>query len=203
MNNGRKAIVLTIMRATLMLICLSASVRSQVEMQEDETTDPDCLIALDAIASPAPRFEDYATKSIWAKKPAWVDLASDPDAPRFRTVLSNGAKLGPNFASSYTIVAWGCGTSCLDLMVVDARSGKVYSTPDITAISTIYVADSTGHTAGMNDEFTGLRFRRDSSLLVVLGAAGANERGNGAAFYYWTGLNFSLLKFIPRSQACR
>jgi hypothetical protein len=56
---------------------------------------------------------------------ATVDLASDPDARRFRTVLRDGARAGPDFAGAFTVVTWGCGTECRQLAIVSARTGAV------------------------------------------------------------------------------
>jgi hypothetical protein len=98
-------------------------------------------------ALPAPPFERYAVNPGFLGKPAPVDLTTDKHAPRFRTVLRTGAAAGPNFADHYTIVTWGCGSSCQNHAIVDAASGRVYMVPFATAL--------------------GLAFRRDSRLLVA------------------------------------
>ena len=45
-----------------------------------------------------PRFEDYPVRERFTGRPAPVDLSSDPRARRYRTVLREGARKGPNFA---------------------------------------------------------------------------------------------------------
>jgi hypothetical protein len=72
-----------------------------------------------------PRFEDYPVARIFKGTPAPVDLRSHPQARSFRTRLHAGAKHGPNFAGHLTIVTWGCGTSCRQLAIVDAKTGGV------------------------------------------------------------------------------
>jgi hypothetical protein len=72
-----------------------------------------------------PVFDDFPTKEIFRGKPARVDLRSDPNAPRFRTRLTQGAVKGPNFAGRFTVVMWHCGTNCQILAVVDAKNGRV------------------------------------------------------------------------------
>ena len=72
------------------------------------------------------RFEDYPATDTLRQKPAPVNLRSYKLATQFRTVLRNGAGRGPNFAGAFTIVTWGCGSSCRILAVVSARSGRVY-----------------------------------------------------------------------------
>jgi hypothetical protein len=82
-----------------------------------------------------PRFEQYPAPQNFKGKPAPVNLASHKEARMFRTNLRNGAKEGPNFAGHYTVVVWGCGTSCLSFAIVDARTGRVYF-PDFAVYST-------------------------------------------------------------------
>src|SRR5262245_22010135 len=75
-----------------------------------------CRTSLAAEPAPAelrrPDFARYAVTERFRGTPAVPDLASAKDARRFRTVLRDGARKGPNFAGSFTIVSWGCGTSC-------------------------------------------------------------------------------------------
>jgi len=39
-------------------------------------------------------------------------VLSSPEWREYRTMLRKGAKKGPNFASHFTVVQWGCGTQC-------------------------------------------------------------------------------------------
>jgi hypothetical protein len=74
----------------------------------------------------APSFEDhplYPFERI--ARPAVVDLGSHPEAPRLRTVLNDGAAAGPNFAGELTVVTWPCGAMCQQMMLIDARDGRV------------------------------------------------------------------------------
>ena len=96
---------------------------------------------------PAPPFEKYGVSLTFQGKPAAVDLTTDKKAPRFRTVLREGAADGPNFADHYTVVTWGCGAGCQSHAIVDAVSGRVFMVPFTTG--------------------NGLAFRRESRLLVA------------------------------------
>jgi hypothetical protein len=74
-----------------------------------------------------PRHADYPA-AVFTGPPAAVQL--DTDFKRsMKTRLRNGAQAQPNFAGSYHIVTWGCGTNCLIGLVVDRRTGKVYGLP--------------------------------------------------------------------------
>jgi hypothetical protein len=86
-----------------------------------------------------PKFEAFSTPVVPNLKAAQVDLKSHPRATRYRTKLREGAAEGPNFAGHFTVVGLGCGTSCIQWAVVDARTGAIYFPPDeITSISTVH-----------------------------------------------------------------
>lgn len=62
---------------------------------------------------------------VYNDKPAKVDFDSMPELKNFRTVITEEASKGPNFAGHFTFMRWGCGTSCLSYAIVDAISGKI------------------------------------------------------------------------------
>jgi hypothetical protein len=93
-----------------------------------------------------PKFEDFAVSDIYQGKPAEADL-NTPNAMNFKTRLVEGAAKGPNFAGHYTVVTWGCGTSCVVVSLVDAKTGAV------TMLANI-------------NPWAGLEYRLDSSLLI-------------------------------------
>jgi hypothetical protein len=47
----------------------------------------------------------------------------------FRTRIREGIKAGPNFAGHFVLVGWGCGTDCVDYVVADVATGKVFHAP--------------------------------------------------------------------------
>lgn len=154
----------------------------------------DCLID-PANVPDAPRFANWPATPGRSVAPAAPVLASRA-ARRFRTALWDGAAAGPNFAGHFTIVVWGCGASCTTAAVMDARSGRVSFPTMLRAISAVHVADPAD--PGPNS----LRFRRDSRLLVVLGAPGEDETKEGVTYLEWTGTALRPLRFLPRSRLC-
>lgn len=84
-----------------------------------------------AAASPGevahPRFAEYPAEARCSGPPAPVDFSSDPDSKRFVTRITEGAATGPNFAGCYTVIEWGCGTECQAYVIVDARTGRIFS----------------------------------------------------------------------------
>lgn len=163
----------------------------------------DCLITIDAISQATPRFEDYPAPAKTIGAPAPVNLASHPEAREYRTRIRSGARAGPNFARHFTIVGWGCGTSCLQWGVVNARTGKVWFEPRIEIVSAIYVGEEKLKKPQVSYDYNALRFQLDSRLLIVLGAPHEDESREGVGYFLWDGARFAQLKFIPRNQACR
>jgi hypothetical protein len=80
----------------------------------------------------APRFEDYPATDTLRGAPVAPNL-TNPDDRQFRTVLKGGAAMGPNFAGAYTVVIWGCGTSCQTGAMIDGRTGRVRPLPQSLA----------------------------------------------------------------------
>lgn len=93
-----------------------------------------------------PLFSDYAANEALLGPPVPVDLSSHPQGRTFRTVLREGTKTAPNFAGSYSLVVWGCGSPCQTFAIVDRRSGRIIE---------------------WRYSVLGVDFRSDSRLLVV------------------------------------
>lgn len=72
-----------------------------------------------------PRFEDYSVKDLFKGKPAKIDFRNNRQAWHFRTVIREGTSKGSNFAGHFTLVYWGCGTSCQEYAIVNLKNGKV------------------------------------------------------------------------------
>jgi len=126
-----------------------------------------------------PRFEEHPAGDAFSGPPVPVRLESAAYGRRYRTVLSEGARSGPDFAGAYTVVLWGCGSACQIVAVVDARTGAL--------------SQETLQTT------SGVRYRPDSRLLIadpVDPAAPPPEEcascGTPAA-YLWTGTRFEPL----------
>jgi len=158
------------------------------------------LVPADSAPFDPPRFSDYHVAATSGRPPAPVDERSDPRVRRFRTVLRQGAKHGPNFAGHFTIVGWGCGASCLQFAIVDSTSGRVSFPTGIKNVSTTHV----GKDPGEGDvTFNALRFRTDSNLLVVLGAINEDDSSEGIRYYTWNGTTLVPIQTIlSRKQQC-
>jgi len=145
-----------------------------------------------------PRFEQFPAPLVTIAKPAAPNLASHPEAVQFKTVLREGARGGPNFVGQFTIIGWGCGTACLDFGIVDAKDGHVFFPAEIRAVSVMNVAAAPDEPA---PDYDALRFRRDSNLLVLLGAPNEDESKEGIAYYRWDGKALIPVKAYPSTKA--
>ena len=118
-----------------------------------------------------PRFEEYAADTTFRGSPAPVDLTSDPEARRHRSVLTQGARSGPNFAGYVTVVQRGCGSPCQAQTLIDARTGRILAT----------VTTNLGATYRRNSRLL-IANPTDSSGCYVVGCAYCRP-----IYYEWTG----------------
>jgi len=138
------------------------------------------------VAADVPTFKAFPAKRAAIAKPAAVRLTT-PETKRFQAVLRQGAREGPNFAGHYTIVRWGCGTTCNYVAIVDAKNGRVVFPPQLQPLSFVMVTD----------ESPPLQYRIDSNLLIATGAS--MDRDQAGTFYYrWNGRSLKQLKYVPR-----
>jgi hypothetical protein len=136
------------------------------------------------------KFEDYAIKDADA-------FHGQPARPRiveknhrtFRTVITEAAAKGPNFAGHYAVAEWGCGSGCTSLAVVDEVTGKVFSTP-FEILTTPIVSGEDAH------EFKGAVYQLKSRLFI---ADGCPEDKMCATYYYeWKEDKFQLMRMMPQ-----
>ncbi len=149
-----------------------------------QAADRDCypITARDLQRPGAPRFEQFPVP-LSRVTPAPVDVNSSAAARRYRTVLRAGAREGPNFAGHYTIIAWGCGSSCTEFAVVDSLTGRVYFPREFTVTSGVHLAADDFERAANGEGLWALRYRSDSALLIVLGALDEDPAREGATYY--------------------
>ncbi|WP_162623208.1 hypothetical protein [Confluentibacter sediminis] len=75
--------------------------------------------------NPKYNFDKYQSE-IYNGKLAEPDFNSYPEAKRYITRIKEECKNGINFAGKYTLVIWGCGSSCQSGVIVDRINGKIY-----------------------------------------------------------------------------
>ncbi|MFY0603471.1 MAG: hypothetical protein JXQ93_05945 [Flavobacteriaceae bacterium] len=128
--------------------------------------------------SELPAFESYKVP-VYMGKLKDPDFSTNPEAKQFITRIKEGCKSGINFAGHYTLVFWGCGTSCQYGVVVDRKNGNIYN----------------GYQSSLGSEF------RIDSKLIIIDADSFNAEANYIPLYQfkkfrqniWSGKRFEKL----------
>lgn len=147
-----------------------------------------CLYLNAATQNKLPKFKDYPVTEIYKDQVATLVLTKDDTT--FRTRLKEAAKGKPNFAGSYILTFWGCGSECVMGAVIDAKTGKVYWLPDSVCCWGMEV----------DDKFNPIEFRLDSKLIVLSGERNEKEGDNGAHFYKFEDGKFVHIKSIMKKN---
>jgi hypothetical protein len=122
----------------------------------------------------------------------------------FRTRIREASKKGSNFAGHYTIAEWGCGTSCVSIAIIDAKTGIIYDGPfgklpfAVLSYGRALQYDRDAKGKYLYDE---LSYKLSSRLMVARGCP--NEENCATYFYEWTGSEFKLLQKIPATPGVR
>jgi len=138
-----------------------------------------------------PQPEEYPAMEIFHGKPVPPRITRPADR-LFRTMIRQGGAKGPNFAGHYTIAAWGCGSGCISIAVIDAKDGKLYSSPFRTLGWGMPLLKYEGKFVPYEEGFTPLAYRLDSRLLTVRGCP--EDSDCASYFYEWTGSTFKLIR---------
>jgi hypothetical protein len=129
-------------------------------------------------------FQKYPA-TVFDGQPARPKLET-PLAREHVTIIRKAASRGPNFAGHYTVVDWGCGTSCGVYVIVDDLTGKIYEPPEISK--------------GVDLGVAGPKFRPNSTLMVVASCPPPEVYGLKNCqrkFYKWDGSRLVLLLTEP------
>ncbi len=163
-------------------------------------TGDDNSIPFDELAKkldlPLPEDFPVSKGEVFSGKPAKPILA-DKRARNYRTAITEGVSRGPNFAGRYTVVSWGAGMGNFSMVVVDARSGRIYF-PPFESVS------RAGYFQLGADEPPS--FRLDSRLFVFMGCPGKEYEGcsnwdrEGFYIYRFDDGRFKLLRFVKRDE---
>jgi hypothetical protein len=130
-----------------------------------------------------------------------LDISTSPAARRYRTVFRQQVQKGPNFAGHYRVVVWGCGSSCASFAVVNLKTGRVLDVEGAHSMSGVdfEVGD---FLTGTDSEDTTFRYRKDSKLLIAIGAPD-EDAARGGVFYYLLGdERLKVIHFTPAKKTC-
>jgi hypothetical protein len=86
-------------------------------------------------------FEDFAVTDLYAGR-ARVDFTTLPEANMHRTAISEDVNRGANFAGTYVVSTWGCGSDCRGSAVVNAQSGAILAYDLRSSVGEAYERES-------------------------------------------------------------
>jgi hypothetical protein len=109
--------------ALVFLLCSSAAIA--------DTTLPQCK-----------DFSKYLVKDVFVGPHAKPNIASSPDARRFKTRILRDYTGKPDFSGHYQVVSWGCGSNCHVFALVDTKTGKITFAPSSAAFGAEYHLNS-------------------------------------------------------------
>jgi hypothetical protein len=160
------------------------------------------VVSADCKSKGQPTFEQYPATELFRAKPHAPVLRTRLDHI-FRTAIREAVADGTNFAGHYVLASWGCGSGCMQFVVVNAVSGDV-TDPPFRAVYFHYSHhankkwpdfDATGRWwCDENDLVTG---RLDSRMLVVEGCVEHPTIRCGRTYFEMTSGGLKQLWFDP------
>jgi hypothetical protein len=132
----------------------------------------------------APTFQDYRVALEAPVEHPRVDTKTTPIGRRYRTVLRKGIASGANYAGHFTVVIWGCGTSCSSFAVVNLKTGQVIVPTGISTVTWDHLENTVERFLpdGLHG-YWGYRYRPDSRLLVLVGMLNEDDNREGAWYF--------------------
>jgi hypothetical protein len=116
-----------------------------------------------------PDFNDYPVRHIYKGKHAAPILSKEQRM--FRTRIREGAKADTQFASHYTVPAWGCGSGCIAFVVIDSITGRVYDGLGVSSLPGDWIDEYKPPSTAP------VEFRPTSRLLKINGCPGEHDCG--------------------------
>ncbi len=155
----------------------------------------------DLIDEQAPILSAYRVEQPERVQKPRVDLSTSEAARRFRTVFRQQVSRGPNYAGHYRVVVWGCGSSCSSFAVVNVKTGRVLDIPDGHSMSGVDF-EASDFVPGTESDYTSFRYRKDSKLLIVIGAPDEDAAKGGVFYYLLSGEHLKLIHFTGVKKNC-
>lgn len=148
-----------------------------------------------------PQFERFQVPTPLPKRasPASIGRQENQTDAEFDRQMVAAAKQGPDFAGHYAIVGWSCGFVCVNMVIVDVRTGRIFHTPFV------------GVGQCRNPDAEMISFRLNSRLLILKGSleipdwkTHTFDDGPCGTFYYvWNRNRLQLIRSIPEKPESR
>jgi len=185
------------MRTALLFALLVAAHGFRASAATDEFGYNEATIWPSDLPVDAPRFEDYPVE-VFAGKNAKPALNSSPESRLFRTRLKEWSASKPNFAGNFILATWGCGTSCTQIAIINAKTGQIYHPRNASANIAVNVHESLLAGGDLWHSSGAIWYRADSKLLVLIGMPNEDEKRRGISYFVWRKNQLSLLRFVPK-----
>ena len=185
------------MKRVFVIACALIAIASTAAAATDEGHNEVTILPSD-IPPNAPQFEAYPA-SVYEGQNALPNLSSDSQTRMSRTRIKEWSKVKPNFAGHYILATWGCGTDCMQMAIIDAKTGKVFHPNGVTLNAANNVHDTLlkGKPNWPNEG--SLKFQANSELLVLIGMPEEDTRRRGISYYIWHNNRLSLMRFVPKA----
>lgn len=168
------------------LLLLFAAWSSSPFQREGSTAYDKCrsITTAELRDSEAPDFAAYRVTVRPSSGKPRLNLKDDPPAQFYPATLREEISKGPNFAGYHRLASWSCGPSCAQFVLVNLKTGRVISLEPRSDLSYVHIAvDMKQLFPTTESDMPAFAFRRDSRLIVTLGAFADRENREGA-FYY-------------------
>lgn len=159
------------------------------------------LAASPAQAAPCVPMAHFWSPALFARYPALPRKGPwrAPDVRRgeahlYRTSLRRYSQGEPDFAGQFKIVENGCGTGAICPIFVDRSTGQVSFRPEMRVV--------TWMSGDMGTDHERLIHRRDSRLLVLVGARNEDDKTAGVSLYDWHASGPRLVRFVAQNRLC-
>jgi hypothetical protein len=188
------------MRLRNLLLALLASILSFASRASaDGDGYDDATIGPSDIPEDAPSYAAYPA-SPYVGPNAKLQIADDPEAWRYRTRLREWSRAKVNFAGHYILATWGCGTGCVQIMIIDAKSGRVFHPKGIRTNVSVNVHDELLRGGASWHGEGSVQFEPDSELLVLIGSPEEEIARRGISYYVWHDDQLRLIRHVAKPE---
>lgn len=147
-----------------------------------------------------PSFSEFEVE-VESSPQSSIDFSSLPRAENWKKRINDAYSKGMNFSGHYVIASWGCGTGCLQNVIINTKTGKVSHPKEIGLIISRPTRFSESALAKLDISDDGqIHFKKNSSLLIAIGKLGEASRKVGVYHFQWDGKKLNLIQKIERTD---
>lgn len=180
----------------LAFLLFAFATTANAEVSNDDYNE--ITIRLSDVPADGPRFDSFRVP-VYKGPNGTPDLTSDSQTRMYRTRIKEWAKAKPNFAGHYILATWGCGTECLQITIIDAKTGKVFHPSGVTSNAANNVDDKLLEGKPRWPNEGSIKFQANSKLLMLFGMPEEDTTRRGIYYFVWRDNRLSLVRFVPKA----